>query len=191
MSKNSKLLIGLAALGVGMFAFGYANVPLFQMFCSAVGIQFQSPDDIEIGVINGDGEVDTSRELKVLFPTTVNDALPILFESSESRMTIHPGAFGQVDFRFVNLSGDTLYFRPVHSVYPAQANKKYDMIKCFCFQDMTLLPHEEQVHPLVYSFHTDLDQKISRVTMHYTLFKRDPTALDWGQQHKVTTGAQQ
>ncbi len=190
MSKNGKLLIWLVALGVGMLAFGYANVPLFQMFCSAVGIQVQNPDNIEIGVITGDGEVDTSRDLKVLFTTTVNDKLPILFESSQSRVKIHPGATDQVDYRFVNLSNDTLFFRPVHSVYPAEANKKYDMIKCFCFQDMTLLPHEEQIHPLVYAFHTDLKQSVKRVTMHYTLFKRDPTAADWGQEHKPTTGAE-
>ncbi len=111
MSKNSKLLIGLAMFGVGMFAFGYANVPLFQMFCSAVGIQIQNPDNIVVGEVKGDGEVDTSRELKVLFSTTVNDGLPILFESSKSRVTINPGATDQVDYRFVNLSADTLYFR--------------------------------------------------------------------------------
>jgi cytochrome c oxidase assembly protein subunit 11 len=190
MSKNSKLLIVLAAFGVGMFAFGYANVPLFQMFCSAVGIQIQNPDNIEVGVVTGDGEVDTSRELKVLFSTTVNDQLPILFESSKSRVTINPGATDQVDYRFVNLSSDTLYFRPVHSAYPAEANKKYDMIKCFCFQDMILLPREEQVHPLIYSFHTDLKEEVKRVTMHYTLFKRDPSAADWGKKHVPTTGAQ-
>ncbi|MBW7996201.1 MAG: hypothetical protein FVQ81_06455 [Candidatus Glassbacteria bacterium] len=191
MSRNNKLLIGLAALGVGMFAFGFANVSLFQMFCSAVGIQVMNPDNIQVGVVQGDGEVDTERNLKVLFTTTVNDGMPLLFESSKSRATIHPGATDQVDYRFVNLSGDTLFFRPVHSAYPAVANKKYDMIKCFCFQDMILLPHEEQVHPLVYSFHTDLDQDVKRVTMHYTLFQRDPSAADWGQKHTPTTGAQQ
>lgn len=189
MTRNNKLLIGLAALGIGMFAFGYANVPLFQMFCSAVGIQVQNPDNIRVGTLDADGEVDTGRDLKVLFTTTVNDGLPVVFESSKSRATVHPGATDQVDYRFVNLSADTLYFRPVHSVYPAEANKKYDMIKCFCFQDMILLPHEEQVHPLVYSFHTDLEAKVQRVTMHYTLFKRDPTAADWGQKHMPTTGA--
>jgi len=188
MSRNNKLLIGLAALGLGMFVFGYANVTLFQMFCSAVGIQVKNPENIQVGTTPGRGEVDTSREIKVLFTATVNDNLPVLFEASKSRETVHPGATDQVDYRFVNLSADTLYFRPVHSIYPAEANKKYDMIKCFCFQDMTILPHEEQVHPLVYSFHNDLETDISRVTMHYTIFKRDPTAADWGQKHMPAGG---
>lgn len=182
MSRNSKLLMILAVLGLGMFAFGFANVKLFKMFCSAVGIQVDNPETIKAAA-DGDRIVDENRDITVLFTTTVNDNLPVLFEASESRAKVHPGATDQVDYRFVNLSADTLYFRPVHSVYPAEANSKYDMIKCFCFQDMMMLPHEEQVHPLVYSFHTDLDQKVSRVTMAYTIFKRDPNAADWGQKH--------
>lgn len=181
MSSNNKLLIVLLALGIGMFAFGFANVPLFKMFCSAVGINFSTPQDIRRD--QQETTIDQTRQLKVLFTTTVNDNLPILFESDKSRSSVYLGATDAVQYSFVNLSDDTLYFRPVHSVYPAAANKKYNMIKCFCFQDMVLLPHEEQTHPLIYSFHNDLDEKISRVTMHYTLFKRDPTAADWGQKH--------
>ena len=181
MSKNTKLLIVLLALGIGMFAFGYANVPLFKMFCSAVGINVSTPQDIERS--QQETTLDKTRELKVLFTTTVNDNLPILFESDKSRSTVYLGATDEVQYSFVNLSNDTLYFRPVHSVYPAEANKKYNMIKCFCFQDMTLLPHEEQTHPLIYSFHNDLDGKVTRVTMHYTLFKRDPKSADWSQKH--------
>jgi len=178
MSRNTKLLLILLALGVGMFAFGYANVPLFKMFCSAIGINVSTPQDIQRA--QQETTLDKSRPLKVLFTTTVNDGLPILFEADKSRAEVYLGQTDEVQYRFVNLSADTLYFRPVHSVYPAEASNKYNMIKCFCFQDMVLLPHEEATRPLVYSFHNDLDPQITRVTMHYTLFKRDPTAADWG-----------
>lgn len=178
MSRNSKLLLILVAAGIGMFGFGFANIPLFKMFCSAVGIQISSPKDLTPGAAGT--QIDKTRSIKVLFTTAVNDNLPILFESDKSLSNVNPGALDEVNYRFVNLSDDTLYFRPVHSIFPAEANKKYDMIKCFCFQDMVLQPREEVTHILVYSFHDDLDPAVSRVTMHYTLFKRDPTAADWG-----------
>ena len=180
MKKNTKMLLILLAVMVGMFAFGYANVPLFKMFCSAVGINVEQPDEMAAkAAVEASGDVDTTREVKVLFTTTVSDNLPIVFESDKSRGSMHPGGMDEVHYRFVNLSNDTLYFRPVHSVYPAEANDKYTMIKCFCFKDMILAPHEEVVHPLLFSIHKDLDPSITRITMHYTLFKRDPKSADW------------
>ncbi len=181
MKRNTKLLLILLAVMLGMFAFGYANVPLFKLFCSAVGINVSQPSEMaaKAAVDSAATSEDTSREVKVLFTTTVSDNLPIVFESDKSRADMHPGGMDEVHYRFVNLSDDTLYFRPVHSVYPAEANDKYTMIKCFCFKDMILAPHEEVTHPLLFSIHKDLDPSITRLTMHYTLFRRDPKAADW------------
>lgn len=159
-----------------MFVFGYANVPLFKRFCSAIGIGI-SPN-AEPGEKQEDIVADSTRPLKVQFTTTVNDELPIMFESEKSSSEIYVGESDKNIYHFVNLSDDTLYFRPVHSVFPAQASKKYTMLECFCFQDMTLMPHEDISVPLVYYFKPDLDPKVDRVTMHYTLFKRDKDDVD-------------
>ncbi|MBD3381031.1 MAG: hypothetical protein GF404_02420 [candidate division Zixibacteria bacterium] len=170
MKRNSKVLLILALVAVGMFIFGYANVPLFKAFCSSLGINL-SPN-AEIGEEDEEIEVDQSRPLKVLFTTTVNDDLPIMFESKKDKAEIFVGQQDKNIYHFVNLSDDTLYFRPVHSVFPAEASKRYTMIECFCFKDMTLMPKEDIEVPLVYYFKPSLSEKIGRVTMHYTLFKR-------------------
>lgn len=180
MKNNTKMLIGLLAVVLGMFAFSYANIPLFKRFCAAVGINISQPEDMAARAATATaGDVDNSRDIRVLFTTTISDNLPLVFESDKSRSTVHPGEMDEVQYRFVNLSNDTIYFRPVHSVYPAGANDKYSMIKCFCFRDMILAPREEVSHPLLYSVHKDISPSISRITMHYTLFRRDPTAADW------------
>ena len=44
MKKNTKMLLILLTVMLGMFAFGYANIPLFKMFCSAMGINVSPPD---------------------------------------------------------------------------------------------------------------------------------------------------
>ena len=183
MSKNSKLLFVLVLVVLGMVGFAFANVPLFKMFCTAVGIDFATPDQLKPGA--EEARIDKSRKLKIIFSCTVNDGLPVLFEPDKKRADIFVGQTDQINYRFVNLSSDTLYFRPIHSTFPAEANKKYVMIKCFCFNDMMLLPHEEVVHPLVYFFRDDLDKSVTRITMHYTLFKRNPEDLDWGVKNKA------
>jgi cytochrome c oxidase assembly protein subunit 11 len=173
MKRNNKILILLLAVVVGMFVFGYANVPLFKRFCSAIGIGLSpnsAPEQKTEEVL-----VDKSRPLKVLFTTTVNDDLPIMFDSEKKSSNIFVGESDKNNYHFVNLSNDTLYFRPVHSVFPAAASKRYTMTECFCFKDMMLLPHEDVSVPLVYYFKPELNKEVTRVTMHYTLFKREIT----------------
>jgi len=178
MKRNKIFLIVLVVIIVGMFAFGYANVTLFKSFCSAIGIGI-SPNS-EPGEKSDEIVADSTRPLKVLFTTTVNDDLPIIFESEKNSADVFVGQSDKNTYHFVNMSDDTLYFRPVHSVFPAQASKKYTMLECFCFRDMTLLPHEDVTVPLVYYFQPDLDEEVDRVTMHYTLFKRDKDDVDEG-----------
>jgi cytochrome c oxidase assembly protein subunit 11 len=171
MKRNSKVLLVLVAVAIVMFVFGYANIPLFKRFCSAIGIDL-SPNagatQEESGI-----DVDSTRQLKVIFTTSINDDLPIVFKSKKHESKVYVGESDKNMYHFVNMSDDTLYFRPVHSVFPAEASKKYSMIECFCFKDMMILPHEEVEVPLVYYFKPSLSDEVTRVTMHYTLFKRD------------------
>ena len=176
MKTNSKILLGLVGVAIIMFVFGYANVPLFKRFCSAIGINL-SPN-AEIVAEDGEIAIDSARPLKVLFTTSVNDDLPIVFEAKKHSSNIFVGENDKNIYHFVNMSDDTLYFRPVHSVFPADASKKYTMLECFCFRDMILLPREEVEIPLVYYFKPSLSEEVNRVTMHYTLFVRDKDDLD-------------
>lgn len=171
MKRNTKFLIGLLAVIVIMFAFGYANVPIFKRFCSAIGIGLSPQSEVEEG--SDEIKVDTSRPLKVIFTTSVNDDLPIIFKSEKNSADTFVGQSERNVYHFTNMSDDTLFFRPVHSVFPAKASKRYTMVECFCFKDMVLMPHEDVAVPLVFYFQNDLDPEVDRVTMHYTLFKRD------------------
>lgn len=173
MKRNTKILIALVVIIVGMFIFGYANVPLFKRFCSAIGINL-SPN-VEISEKADSVVVDKTRPLKVLFTTSVNDDLPIVFQAGKKSSNTYVGESDKVIYHFTNMTNDTLYFRPVHSVFPAAASKRYTMLECFCFKDMMLLPKQNVSVPLVYYFNPTLDREVTRITMHYTLFKREKT----------------
>ncbi len=186
MRRNGKVLLILLGVAVVMFVFGYANIPIFKSFCSAIGINL-SPN-AEIAAQDEEIQVDTTRPLKVIFTTSVNDNLPIVFDAKKHHANIYVGQSDKNTYHFVNMSDDTLYFRPVHSVFPAEASKKYTMLQCFCFKDMTLNPHEEVEVPLVYYFKNSLDKDVDRVTMHYTLFKRDKNDLELTGTHDIDIG---
>ena len=165
--KNLRLFLILAGLGIFMFVFAFINVPLFRMYCQKVGIAI-SPNSKASPETKSSG-----RKVTVLFTNVVANNAPILFKPKDSFQNIVLGETAKNEYRFVNLSNDTIYFRPVHSVLPEDAATKLTLSKCFCFDDQVILPHQEYILPVLYSFKSDLDSEVENITMHYTLFPKE------------------
>ncbi|OGC77205.1 MAG: hypothetical protein A2145_05350 [candidate division Zixibacteria bacterium RBG_16_40_9] len=137
------------------------------MYCQKVGIAI-APNSKASSEYKSNG-----RQVTVLFTSVVAANAPILFKPKESFQTIKVGETAKNEYRFVNLSNDTIYFRPVHSVLPENAATKLTLSKCFCFDDQVILPHQEYTLPVLYSFKSDLDPEVENITMHYTLFPKE------------------
>ncbi len=169
MSKNRKLGLALGAFGLLMFAFAFANVPAFKMFCRKLGFGLSpnvQPADVSAATNAG------GREIEVLFMGVVAGNAPIAFGPVEATKEVRLGKQVETAYRFVNLSRDTIRFRPVHSILPEAAATRFSLKKCFCFDDQTLLPKQEITLPVVFSIVPDLDSNVQRVTLNYTLFQK-------------------
>jgi cytochrome c oxidase assembly protein subunit 11 len=148
-----------------MFGFAFAQVPLFSLFCQKIGFAISPLSDVK--------EASDGREVKVLFTGVVAGKLPVYFKAKRSIETVKIGQKFENEYKFVNMSDDTVYFRPVHSILPEDAAKKFTMTKCFCFDDQTLLPHEEKTFPVISILSADLNPDVEQVTLHYTLFEKE------------------
>ena len=107
-----------------------------------------------------------------MFMGVVAGSAPIGFEAVEPIKTVHTGEETKTSYRFVNLSNDTIRFRPVHSILPEGAAIRFSLKKCFCFDDQTLLPKQEVTMPVIFLLASDLDSNIEQVTLSYTLFQK-------------------
>lgn len=157
----------MAGVVVGMLVFAYVNVPLFRMYCQRVGIAISPNTEAKVNLAPVD------RKVTVLFTGVVADDMPIAFKADKAFEEIKLGEESKTSYHFVNLSNDTIYFRPVHSVLPEKAAARLSLIKCFCFDDQIILPRQSYTLPVVYSFASDLDPEVERITFHYTLFRKD------------------
>jgi cytochrome c oxidase assembly protein subunit 11 len=161
------LLIPIALL---MFGFTFAQVPLFRLFCQKIGFAISPLSNVK--------ESADGRDVKVLFTGVVAGDLPVYFKAKHSIENVKVGQRFENEYKFVNMSNDTVYFRPVHSILPEDAAKKFTMTKCFCFDDQTLLPHEEKTFPVISILSADLNPDVEQVTLHYTLFEKDRAEME-------------
>ncbi len=85
---NTRLTIKLSALVVGMFAFGFALVPLYDVFCDLTGLNGKTGPIVEAAAIAGQ-QVDRSRTVTVEFVATLNQSMDWEFRPTEGELQIH------------------------------------------------------------------------------------------------------
>jgi cytochrome c oxidase assembly protein subunit 11 len=156
----------LAAL-LGLFAFAFALVPLYDVFCRITGINGKV-DATAQSIVHE--EVDTSRYVNVQFITRGSAGLPWQMSVEMRQMRVHPGQTAEVDFTFTNNSPNVSWGRAVPSVSPSNATRHLRKVSCFCFEEQQLQGDERLTIPLVFQLARDLPEEINTITLVYTLY---------------------
>ena len=166
--SNRRMAFKLGVIVLGMFGFGYALVPLYDVFCEITGLNGKT------GVANAttlDGTVDDSREVKVVFLGNVNSALPWEFEPVKGSMRVHPGGIYEARYRATNKSDRPMQATAVPSVTPVTASKYFDKTDCFCFDVQRFEAGEERELVVRFVLRRGLPKEFNDVTLSYTFFK--------------------
>jgi cytochrome c oxidase assembly protein subunit 11 len=165
--SNSKVLKKLMLVVVGMFGFGFALVPLYDVFCDITGLNGKT--NTTSAEYTADG-VDTSRTIKVQFITRMAKGIPWEFEPVINEISVHPGEMKFVNFAAKNLSQRDIIGQAVPSVSPGIAAGYFQKIECFCFTQQPLKAGEEVEMGLQFYVDLDLPAEINTLTLSYTLY---------------------
>lgn len=176
--KNNRRYVGrLATVGLLMFGFGFALVPLYQVFCEAFGINGRF-FDIEKGIYEPEEKVakvlaqgiDTDRLVTIQFLANDNSELPWEFHPVVKTIKVHPGEVKEVNYLAINLTDKPVVAHAVPSIAPGQAVKYFNKIECFCFTQQTLKAHEQKNMPLRFVVDRNLPRGITELTLAYTFY---------------------
>lgn len=161
------LTLRLLALAVGMFAFGFALVPIYDVFCEITGFGGKTNTTAATDVVMS---ADVSREIKLEFVTTVNQYAPWEFRAELDDMAIHPGGMYEAYFVATNLTDKHKIAQAVPSVAPQQAAAYFRKLDCFCFSNQEFMPGEEKRMPVRFVVDSDLPEYVDTITLSYTFF---------------------
>lgn len=177
--KATKMMAILLALVIGMFGFAYANAEFFVTICRQVGLLSEAPT-----ALRGDASgLEIGRPIDVYFSAHTADNLPIVFTVQTRLQRTNIGARMINDYRFVNTSGETIYFKPVHDVFPMAAGREDSLIleACFCFTQQVIGPYETVRMPVIYTFTDKIPADVHVIKMAYTLHRSDKASYDAAQ----------
>lgn len=167
--KQQKLLIILTLIVLGMFAFGFALVPIYNSLCKTLGINGKTnPEAIAYDVSKA--KIETDREVLVEFVATNNSGVPWAFYPKTQKIKVHPGEIVKLGFYAENKTDHRMTVQAIPSVTPGLAAKYLKKTECFCFTQQTLNGHEAMDMPLLFHLDSALPENIKTVTLSYTLF---------------------
>lgn len=173
-NRNSdRMLTGkLLLLVAGMFGFGFALVPLYDVFCEITGINGKIDSRAAVVV----EAPDESREVVVEFVTTVNQNGAWEFESQLSEMAVNPGRLYEASFFARNLAREDVVGQAVPSVAPGSAAKYFRKTECFCFTPQPFAAEEGRDMPVIFMVDPELPSNVDRITLSYTFFAIEQVA---------------
>tara|TARA_R110000868_G_scaffold69261_1_gene204187 strand:- start:62592 stop:63152 length:561 start_codon:yes stop_codon:yes gene_type:complete len=165
-NKSKKTIIITIIAVFLMFGFGFALVPIYDVFCDLTGLNGKTSNEISTEV----SSVDKSRTITVEFVSTLNDGMPWIFKPNVFKVKLHPGEMKRVSFYAKNLSNKTITGQAIPSVSPGNAAKYLRKTECFCFNQQVLKPGEEIDMPIIFHVDRDLPKDINTITLSYTMF---------------------
>jgi cytochrome c oxidase assembly protein subunit 11 len=166
--KNSHrgLVTSLLVIVVAAFGFGYALVPLYDVFCEITGFGGRTNTEA-VAVVEAP---DLEREIRIEFMTTVNSYAQFEFAADADSMTVHPGKMYFATFTAKNLAEVDKTAQAVPSVAPIAAAEHFVKVECFCFNSQEFTASEEKAMPLQFIVDPDLPDSVDTITLGYTFY---------------------
>ena len=180
-TRRDRRHLGLAGRLVLMaacsFAFGYALVPLYDVFCQVVGIGTR--EQLTTAATVDAAQPDLTRTITVEFVAS-NPGAAWEFRPVVSSMQVHPGRLYETIYHARNLSGRETVGQAVPSVSPTRAARYFQKTECFCFTPQHFTPDETKAMPVRFIVDRDLPAGVDRVTLSYAFFDTERLAAAAG-----------
>ena len=171
--KNARLVQILAFVVIGMFGFGFALVPLYDVLCELTGINGKTES---VAAEEVSFQIDLTREINVELLTSLNETTPLEFSAEAKQLKIHPGQYQTVNFYAKNKTDKTVVAQAIPSFSPGTVANYFNKIECFCFKRQTFQPGESKTMPMRFVIKPDLPKDFKTITLSYTFFDNTKAA---------------
>lgn len=177
-AENLKMVGKLIVVTIGMFAFGYALIPIYKHICELTGINILSLSERQVpggGTAGRDvkvpanSQVDRSRTITVEFDANARG--PWDFKPAQSSVQVHPGELTTVMYEFQNTQNRRMAAQAIPSYAPRNAAAHFNKLECFCFNQYVLEPGEKKQWPVAFVIDPRLSKDVTTITLSYTFFE--------------------
>lgn len=166
---HRSLTLSLCLMVLGSFAFGFALVPLYDVFCALTGA---GDRDVLTTPAVAVEAPDASRSITVEFVANLPSHGSFEFRPTVAEMQVQPGRLYETAFFARNLTGRDTVAQAVPSVAPSRATAFFRKTECFCFTPQHFAKGEGRDMAVRFIVDPKLPADVDRITLAYVFYGR-------------------
>ena len=167
--SHRRLALKLTVVTALAFGFGFALVPLYNVFCSVTGAG--DPKDLVRAVAAPSAsDEDKSRLVTVEFLASLPTVGKWKFKADQNSIQVHPGKLYEVHFYAANETGRATWAQAVPNIAPADATPYFHKTQCFCFTPQHFEKGEGRDMSVHFFVDPGLPKYVDRITLAYTFY---------------------
>jgi cytochrome c oxidase assembly protein subunit 11 len=164
---NRSLALKLLVFALGSFAFGFALVPLYDVFCEWTG--YGNRKELTRPAVASE-RPEEARTVTIEFLADLPSVGSFEFKPTVASMQVHPGKLYETTFIARNLTGRATVAQAVPNVAPSKAGAYFRKTECFCFTPQHFARDEERAMPVRFIIDPKLPRYVDRITLAYTFY---------------------
>lgn len=171
--RRVSLVKQLIVIALIMFGFGYALVPLYEVFCRVTG--FGGKTDIILEEAASKATL-IDRDVEVTFTSHSHTSLPWEFKPVTKTLNVKVGEIQDAVFYVKNYSNRPITGLATFNVSPPRAGFHFKKTECFCFTKQVLQPGEEREMSVRFLLDSEMPEDVHELTLSYTFFDTEKHA---------------
>lgn len=166
----------IALIPLLMFGFGFALVPLYDVFCEVTGLNgknysVQSAQELEKKT---EQAIIKTVDLRLTADAQSRDEFS--FHPERNVIAIQSGKMIKTHYQLTNPTDQPITVRAVPSVAPGHWAKYLVKIECFCFDEQAVPPHGTVELPLQVTLSSGTPEEVNHLTLSYRIYSQDPSS---------------
>jgi len=170
-TKIKKTTLMLFFVTLLMFGFGYAMVPLYDVFCEITGLNGRT---VNVVSENERENIASDRIVRVQFDSNINGDLPWRMKAKQTTMHVQLGKFYEAVYTVENMYNGDVIGQAIPSVMPGEGSLYFKKSECFCFVNQLLEAGETKEMVVRFEVDKDLPENVDLLTLSYTFFRAKP-----------------
>jgi cytochrome c oxidase assembly protein subunit 11 len=166
---HRRLTLKLTVVTLLAFGFGFALVPLYNVFCSVTGAGNRA-DLVRASAPPTAAEQDASRVVTVEFVASLPTVGNWVFKPDQKSIQVVPGKLYEARFYAANETGRATWAQAVPDIAPSNATPYFHKTECFCFTPQQFAVGEGRDMSVRFFVDPALPKYVDRITLAYTFY---------------------
>ena len=167
--SHGLLALKLTVVTLLAFGFGFALVPLYNVFCSVTGYGNRE-DLVRASAPPTAAGQDGSRLVTVEFMASLPTVGNWQFRPDQKSMQVVPGRLYEARFYAANETGRATWAQAVPDIAPSNATPFFHKTECFCFTPQQFAVGEGRDMAVRFFVDPALPKYVDRITLAYTFY---------------------